>query len=208
MDPDLIASPLSSLDYVSPDDVESILENMFDCLVLGCGLGREVETGNAVLELLEKVSVPVVVDADALGLIEVGKLPSNVVLTPHAREYEGLFGVIDTGEIEKSVLNAALKTGSVILLKGREDVVSDGETVRLNKSGNPAMTVGGTGDVLAGVVGGLTAQNKDVFISACAGAYLTGLAGEFAYEKYDVSLTASDVTDYLGAAIKEAKKYF
>ena len=70
------------------------------------------------------------------------------------------------------------------------------------------MTVGGTGDVLAGIIGGLVAQNKDTFISACAGTFLCGLSGDITYEKRDYGFTATDVINHIPDAVKFSKKFF
>jgi NAD(P)H-hydrate epimerase len=207
-DPNLIVRPVNSEKHLSEDDLEVVLKQKFDCMVIGNGIGIHGDTKYALKELLGKVKAPVVLDADALRLLDRKELSSNMVLTPHAGEFRGLFGDYDEKESTKVVEGFARKTETHILLKGHVDVISDGRKTRLNKTGNPAMTVGGTGDVLAGVVGGLVAQNRNLFTSACAGAFLTGLAGDIAYEKLGVSLIATDVIECLPAAITRSREYF
>lgn len=201
-DPNLIVRPLKSENYLSSVDVERILNLKFDVMILGNGLDTEEETRDAVREIIKKVEAPMVVDADALKLIKKDDVKPNMILTPHAREFETLFGTYDEEKRTKLVEKTAAETNSTILLKGRIDVISDGRRTRLNKTGNPSMTVGGTGDVLAGVVGGLAAQNKDLFQSACAGAFLTGLAGDLANREYYISMLATDVLNKIPEAIK------
>jgi len=203
-DADLIPIPLECEKYLCKDDVEKILENKFDVIVVGNGIGVNDDTKDFVRKLAEKATSPLVVDADALKLLKKKHLKSSMVLTPHAREFEALFGEYDSEKREKLTERYAKKTDAVILLKGGLDVVSDGKTTRLNKTGNPAMTVGGTGDVLAGAVGGLLAQNKDPLESACAGAFLTGYAGDLAYAEKGVSMTATDVLNKIPEAIKKS----
>jgi NAD(P)H-hydrate epimerase len=199
----LIPIPLESEDYVTKDDVKAVLEKNFDVIVIGNGLGVNDETEGAVRYLIEKAGAPIVADADALKLIKRKHIRSKMVLTPHAGEFKALFEEYEEGRRVELVEHFARKTEAVILLKGAVDVISDGKTTRLNKTGNPAMTVGGTGDVLAGVVGGLLAQNKDPFQSACAGAFLNGLAGDIACENR-ATLVATDVLEKIPQAIKRS----
>jgi NAD(P)H-hydrate epimerase len=90
--------------------------------------------------------------------------------------------------------------GCVVLLKGVFDIISNGKKTRLNKTGNPGMTVGGTGDCLAGLVGGLMSKGHDGFEAACLGAYINGRAGDMATEKYKYHFTASDMIKYIDDA--------
>ena len=196
-DPNLIVHRLKGRDYVTPSDVRSVLRLESDAMVFGNGLGRK--SRRAVEYLMKRADRPLVVDADALSLADKRWLTDKMVLTPHEGEFKRLFGVLDDREADTG--RWAKKTGSVIVLKGAVDVVSDGKETRLNRSGNPCMTVGGTGDVLAGVIGGLLAQNRGRMLSACAGVFLTGFAGDLAAEEYGVSLVATDVISRLPEAI-------
>lgn len=202
-DANLIPIQLASEDYLTKDDVEKILEKKFDVIVVGNGLGVNEETEKAVRKLVEKSVVPIVADADALKLLKRKHLRAGMVVTPHAGEFAALFEEYEEAKRVELVEHFAKKTGTVILLKGAIDVISDGKTTRLNKTGNPAMTVGGTGDVLAGLVGGLLAQNKDPMQSACAGAFLNGFAGDLVHAER-VTLTATDVLEKIPEAIKRS----
>ncbi len=91
----------------------------------------------------------------------------------------------------------AAKLNAVILLKGRVDVVSDGKLVKLNFTGNPGMTVGGTGDVLSGVVGAFLAQHVDPFEAAVAGAFVNGAAGDFVFQEKGAHMVASDLLNWI-----------
>jgi NAD(P)H-hydrate epimerase len=206
--PNLIIRPLRSKNHLTEDDLDVILEQNFDVMVVGNGLGVHDDTKYALRELVKKIDKPTVVDADALRLLELKHLTSNMILTPHSAEFKSLFGEYEEKEKVKTVEGYSRKTETTILLKGATDVISNGETTKLNKTGNPAMTVGGTGDVLAGIVGGLTAQNNSPLVSCCAGAFLNGLSGDLACEELGVSLTATDVIDYIPYAIAYSKKYF
>lgn len=197
-----IVKPLKSEHFLREKDVESILESNYDVLVLGNGLGVKEESREAVRDIVKSVDKPMVLDADALKLIKPKHLRDSMVLTPHAGEFKILFDEYSEEDRMKLVEKHARDSGATILLKGSVDVVSNGERTRLNKSGNPALTVGGTGDVLAGVIAGLIAQNKKLYESACAGAFLNGLAGDLAFSDLGYSLLATDVVDYLPDAIK------
>jgi ADP-dependent NAD(P)H-hydrate dehydratase / NAD(P)H-hydrate epimerase len=198
-DPNLIVHPLMGKDYVSVADVKAALAIKHDAIVFGNGLGRK--SGKAVEYLMKHAKAPMVVDADALSLADKKWVRENMILTPHEGEFKALFGGLDD-RVEDAAAWAQ-KTGAVIVLKGTVDVVSSGMETRVNATGNPYMTVGGTGDVLAGIIGGLLAQNRDLMKSACAGTFLSGLAGDFAAEELGVSLVATDVIDHIPEAIKE-----
>ncbi|MFH1402882.1 MAG: NAD(P)H-hydrate dehydratase [Candidatus Altiarchaeota archaeon] len=203
-DPNLIVKPLESTDYIMEGDVEDVLGLKYDAIVVGNGMSREKPSVRALEKLLESVEKPVVVDADAISVMKRGWVRGNMILTPHAKEFERLFGEYDEEKRVELVVKHAEETGAVIVQKGAVDVISNGRELRLNNTGNPKMTVGGTGDVLAGVIGGLLAQNKDAMTSSCAGAFITGLAGDIAFERLGVSMTATDVIEEIHEAIKHS----
>ena len=169
-------------------------------VVIGGGMGRSEETKRAILEYLEKVQVPVVIDADAIHAL--GEKPElisgrNFLITPHTYEFFVLTGkeVYKLPEEEKIkiVFQEAARLQTTILLKGAIDIISDGKEVALNRTGCPYLTVGGTGDTLSGIAGVLLARGINVFEAGCAAAYINGLAGELASKKLGESLTATDL---------------
>jgi NAD(P)H-hydrate epimerase len=171
-------------------------------IVIGGGMGRSPETQEAILEFLEKVSLPVVIDADAIHAV--GKEPEIAIgrpflFTPHSYEFFVLTGreVYKLPEKEriKAVKEEAARLQTTILLKGPTDIISDGKEVALNKTGSPYLTVGGCGDTLAGICGALIARGVAPFIVAQAGAYINGLAGEIAAKNLGESLTATDLIE-------------
>lgn len=207
--PDLIVQGLSN-DYIQFDDTSKILKlsQTSDAMVIGCGIGREDETGLVLDEMLEKIQIPLVIDADALKIIDNNSIKNSkneIVLTPHRAEFKAFFDneIPDNldGQIE-TVMDACQEYGCTILLKGKVDIISDGKNIKLNSTGNPGMTVGGTGDLLAGIVGGLIAQGHDAFESAYLGAYINGAAGDLAAEDYGDSFLASDILRYIPAVLK------
>jgi hydroxyethylthiazole kinase-like uncharacterized protein yjeF len=182
--------------YLTPEHTDAIIKQAedADAILIGPGLGREPETIKAIREILIHLKKPVVVDADGLFAMSTGKIPAfrvSAVLTPHAREFTGLGG---SKQLTPEAVNMlAKKFNATILLKQPVDIISDGQRHKLNRTGNPRMTVGGTGDVLAGIVGGLMAKGVEPYNSARIGAYLSGLAGDKAFETLGYSMTATDV---------------
>jgi len=178
-------------------------------VVIGGGVGRSEETQKAILEYLEKVSVPVVIDADAIHAVS--KKPEIILgkpflITPHTYEFFVLTGreVYKLPEEEKirAVLEGAARLKTTILLKGRTDIISDGKEVALNKTGGPFLTVGGTGDTLAGICGAILARGIDPFLAAQAAAFINGLAGEIAFKKLGEGLVATDLIEAIPEVIK------
>jgi len=206
-DPNLIVKPLDSKEYLTKKDVNKILKIKHDAIVIGNGMGRHVKTVDALETLLSHEDGPIILDADALSIMDRRWIRKDMVLTPHHVEFERLFEKVGKDLEIESVRKWAKKTGAIIALKGAVDIISNGIEHRLNMTGNPRMTVGGTGDVLAGIIAGLTAQNKDMMVSTCAGAFLTGLAGDLAHDKLGVSMVATDVIDRIHLALEYSMEY-
>ena len=193
--------------HLSTNNLDAIKKEI-DCataVVLGPGLGLHPETKQAVkqiIEYTEKKGKSLLLDAD--GLKAFGefkrKLSCPLVVTPHAREYEILTGTKLPDSLEekiKHVKNSAKELGATILLKGPVDVASDGKYTKLNFTGNQGMTVGGTGDVLSGVVGGLLAMSSDPFCAAVAGAFVNGAAGDFVAMEKGFHMLPMDLLDWI-----------
>ncbi|TDI37174.1 MAG: NAD(P)H-hydrate dehydratase [Acidobacteria bacterium] len=181
-------------------------------VAMGPGLGLHDDTVRLVLELLQKVTSPLVVDADGLNALKgaVDQLPSHVdlALTPHPGEASRLLGV-ETADIQEDrlryVRELAMRTKAAVLLKGFRTLVSDADgNVKVNLTGNPGLASGGSGDVLTGIVGGLVGQGVPAFEALTLAAHVHGLAGDLA--KNDVgetALVARDVLRTLPAAMRE-----
>jgi len=171
-------------------------------VVIGGGMGRTQETQEAILEYLEQVQVPVVIDADAIHAV--GKKPEiisgrNFLITPHTYEFFVLTGKevhkLPDEEKIKMVQEEAARLGTTILLKGKTDIISNGKEVAIDKAGTPYMTVGGCGDTLAGVCGALLARGINIFETAQAAAYINGKAGEIAAKKLGEGMMATDLIE-------------
>jgi hydroxyethylthiazole kinase-like uncharacterized protein yjeF len=206
MSPDLITLKLKG-DHLSASNVaalEPYLE-VVDAVVVGPGLGLNAETREfvrACVSAVESAGRPLLLDADGLKAFADFRRPlkAPVVVTPHAGEYAILTGRKLSESVEERVAEVqqtAKELNAVILLKGEVDVVCDAKRVKLNFTGNPGMTVGGTGDVLSGVVGALLAQKADPFEAAVAGAFVNGAAGDFVAGEKGFHLVASDLLEWI-----------
>lgn len=169
---------------LSADAVPEILTRLpqMDAVLVGPGLGQSEGTLAVVRAVLEKAKCPVVVDADGINVLSAHrdllrgrKLPT--ILTPHDGEFARLGGVI--GE-DRMAAAAALaeELGCTVLLKGHETCITDGTDGYLNPTGNPGMAVGGSGDVLAGVITALLGAGLPPLEAAACGAWLHGAAGD------------------------------
>ncbi|NIT04002.1 NAD(P)H-hydrate dehydratase [Candidatus Saccharibacteria bacterium] len=174
-------------------------------VVMGPGLGLDRETKDAVKEIVKLIGeekIPLLLDADGLKAFAEFKRAVDwpLVLTPHAGEYEILTGrrlPRDLRQRAEEVQKRARKLGATILLKGNVDVISDGKQVKFNFTGNPGMTVGGTGDVLSGIVGTFLAQGADPFEAAVAGAFVNGAAGDFVRSEKGYHMVPTDILEWI-----------
>ena len=154
--------------------------------IVGPGIGRDTSTRRLIEDLLHKVTVPLVIDADALNLLSehrsiLPKLSPDIVLTPHPAEF-GRLANLETGAVQKDrrgIASRFAKTwNKVVVLKGAGTVIAapDGR-ITLNPIATPALASGGTGDVLAGLIGGLMAQKLPAFEAAVTGVHIHSVAG-------------------------------
>jgi hydroxyethylthiazole kinase-like uncharacterized protein yjeF len=204
--PDLITLKLKgdNLTESNVPELQPYIENA-DAVVMGPGLGSHAEASDFVkscVKAVENAGKPLLLDADGLKAFAgfKHKLEVPLVLTPHAGEYATLAGRKLLENLEEriaEVQKSATELNAVILLKGQVDVVCDSKRVKLNFTGNPSMTVGGTGDVLSGVVGALLAQKSDAFEAAVAGAFVNGAAGDFVTKEIGCHLLASDLLEQI-----------
>jgi NAD(P)H-hydrate epimerase len=200
--------------------------DQFSAVGVGPGIGCKPNSGKALKELLEKVKVPLVIDADALNILSANPewldlLPENTVLTPHPKEFDRLVhaaGLINdkgkAGTKSKSGYERHLeqiefskKFGVILVLKGAHTsiVLPDGKCW-FNTTGNPGMATAGSGDVLTGIILSLLAQGYPPAHAALLGVYLHGLAADLAAESSsEESLIAGDITDSLGLAFQYLK---
>jgi NAD(P)H-hydrate epimerase len=212
--PTLIVKELTNENHLATDDIKIIhpLINKVDSLLIGPGLGSEKESQTAIYKIIKlfiENKKPIVIDADAIKVI--GKnhdliKNSQTIMTPHTGEFKELTGLKLTNKLDerkKNVEKWAKKLGIIIILKGPIDIVSNGITSKLNDIHNEAMTVGGTGDVLAGIVGALLSKGVKPFDAARTGIFINGAAGNFAYKKRSYGLIATDIIEEIPKVLLE-----
>ncbi len=215
--PNLATYPLKG-DFISPEHLPllfSITEKAQEVapkkvtVVIGGGIGREKETQKAIVEYLSEISLPAVIDADAIYAISQKREAiknKNFLITPHSFEFfalsqENVYNLSLKEKIKK-VKEVAGKLRTTILLKGAVDIVSDGKEVLINKTGNPFLTVGGTGDTLAGIAGAFLCRGVTPLEAGFGASYLNGLAGELASKKLGESLLATDLIEAIPKVLK------
>ncbi|MDD1678051.1 MAG: NAD(P)H-hydrate dehydratase [Methanomicrobiales archaeon] len=192
---DLIREPLEG-DRVRTEHLPRLIALAEEADVVVCGNGLGTRSHGVVRELAPHC-VRLVLDADALRK----PLPagSSTIYTPHAGEFRRMTRKTPPPDLVRRARMVKSAAGpGVILLKGEVDVISDGGRVRFNRTGGPGMTVGGTGDVLAGVTAALFCR-LPAFEAACVAAYANGKAGEVAQAKYGDGMTASDMLSWIPA---------
>lgn len=164
--------------------IPEILERLpkMEAVLIGPGLGQSEGTFKVVKAVLENAACPVVLDADGINVIcghkDILRGRTNpTILTPHDGEFARLGGIIGDDRSAAAV-EMARELGCILLLKGHRTVITDGETIYINHTGNPGMAVGGSGDVLAGIIVSLLGQGIDPLKAAACGAWLHGAAGD------------------------------
>lgn len=206
-----------SVGRISAKAINSILDaaSENDALAFGPGVGVSGELQSVLQSLLEQKQVRLIIDADGLNnLAKIkdwpAKLKAELILTPHPGEmkrlWSGVFREELPGDRQEQAVQLAQQTKTVVALKGAGTVVSDGEKVYVNKTGNPGMATAGAGDVLTGAIAALMGQDLDNFDATVLGVYIHGLAGDIAAEKVGrVSLMATDIIETLPDAFLKNK---
>ncbi len=209
-----IALPEDSHGRISAKAINQILEtiNENDCLAFGPGLGISSALRSILKILLEQDKLRLVIDADGLNNLAgiknwPNQLKASLILTPHPGEMKRLWSAILREPLpsdrQEQAVRLAQHTKTVITLKGASTVVTDGQKVYINKTGNPGMATAGSGDVLTGIITALAGQGMSNFDAAVLGVYIHGLAGDIAAEKAgQISTIATDIVDAVPEAFK------
>ena len=207
--PNLIVIPLadSKLTRGAVNKLLGQIPSDLDSATIGMGLAiQDVEALKILVHSLLDRDVRLSLDASALVSSVLPLLVNqNVVVTPHTGEFKKLFGEIPSISMKERIVTVekfAKKHSLTILLKGFTDIISDGNTTFLNVKKTPAMTVGGTGDVLSGIVAGLLARNRNSLGAAAAAAYINGQAGKLVQKKLGLHMTSTDLLDVIPNAFK------
>ena len=207
--PNLIVIPLvdGKLTRGAVNKLLGQIPNDLDSATIGMGLAiQDKEALKLLVKSLLDMDVRLSLDASALVNYILPLLSDkNVVVTPHAGEFARLFGQLPPESIKERielVEKFSNEFGITTLLKGPTDVISDGKKTYLNSKKTPAMTVGGTGDILSGIVAGMLGRNRNALESACAAAFVNGLAGQLIQKELGLHMVATDLLDVLAKVMK------
>lgn len=194
---------------LSREALPSIRERLYgmNAVLIGPGLGQSADTSEIVRTVLEDAKCPVVVDADGINVLGQHKdvlrgRNYSTILTPHDGEFRRLGGVIESDRMAATQALAE-EWNSIVLLKGHRTCITDGKHGYVNHTGNPGMAVGGSGDVLAGMIAGLLGQGLAPLEAAACGAWLHGAAGDLcAGELGQYAMLPSDMLNALPRLLK------
>ena len=211
-----IALPHDANGRIAATALAKLSEAIHDATVvaIGPGLGRSSDLSKLVAQLYCETAQPLVIDADGLNaLAKLGEqlpLPNGPrIVTPHPGEFARLLKIdnVAPGQREMLARDFAQRQRVVVVLKGHVSIITDGESLFRNTTGNPGMATGGTGDVLTGVIAALLGQGLSSLDAARLGAHVHGLAGDLAAEKLgQVGLIARDLVDFLPRAFQAVEK--
>jgi ADP-dependent NAD(P)H-hydrate dehydratase len=213
LSPNLIVVPLvdAKLTRGSVQKLLGVIPKNLDSATIGMGLGiQDREALKILVKSLLDRAIMLSLDASCLIpeiLSEIND--KNVVVTPHAGEFRRLFGELPPDNVKQRTIMVekyAKENGVTVLLKGPTDIVSNGKLTYLNPKNVAAMTVGGTGDVLSGIVASILSKNKNPVEAASAAVFVNGKAGIMAQKKYGLHIVASDLLDFIPQAMKPFDK--
>jgi NAD(P)H-hydrate epimerase len=215
MGAEYMTEPLDELsDGIDPSCADRVIELARDVIALGPGLGTAHSTREFVRQLVDRATMPLVVDADGLNAFAddpdrlTGREGRDIIITPHPGEMARLVGM-STDEVQASRLeiarNFAVAHHLFVVLKGHRTLIATpDDKVFINPTGNPGMATGGTGDVLTGMIAAWLGQLLDAEAACKLAVYLHGLAGDLAEaDEGEVAMTSADVAGHLGDAFME-----
>jgi NAD(P)H-hydrate epimerase len=200
-----------SIDSNKKEFSEVPLLDDYNAIAIGPGIGTDQKTQNALKLLIQNANRPIIFDADAINILGENKtwvsfIPKESIFTPHPKEFERLVGK-SNNDFERNQMQRefSIKYGAYVILKGAHTAITcpDG-SCWFNATGNPGMATAGSGDVLTGILLGLSAQRYSSKEVCLLGVYLHGLAGDLATEKWGYeALTAGNISHNLGKAFRK-----
>ena len=204
--------------YMLYDSSKAVLMDAIekaDAVVIGCGMGVTPDTKEITRLVAENAKCPVIIDADGINCIASDidillKKQTEIIITPHTGEMARLLGC-ECSAVSEDRFGAAEgfaeKYGVTVVLKGAGTVIADSRVTAANHTGNPGMSVGGSGDILAGMIGAMAAQGSSLFDSVCAGVYMHGLAGDADAQKLgQEAMLPRDIIDSISDAFRIFKE--
>ena len=199
--PDIITKKINCKYFTNQNILEIVeFSNRFDTILIGPGLGDKEETLSFCNKVISQIKHPKIIDADAIKSFQISNV-KNSIITANKRELKIL---INNSNLNLSKIEdiQAYIGNNVIISKGSTDIIVSGKKIAYNKTGNPGMTVAGTGDVLAGIIAGFTSQKKSLFDSSYAGTYLCGTIGDQLFKEFGNGFLASDFIDKIPDYLK------
>lgn len=191
----VISTPGNVLNMDGYSVIEPLIEKV-DSILIGSGAGLKKETGDLFNKIVTSTDKNIILDADALKLVDKENIKkANTVLTPHAQEFRTFFdcNLPKTLEDKIELLQKLSKEyNTVILLKGVIDIISSVDDYKLNNTGNPGMTVGGTGDILAGLTTAISTKNS-LYEAAYISAFILGCTGDEVLSEEGFNFSAKDL---------------
>lgn len=215
MGAEYMTEPLDeAVNGLDPEGVDHILDIARDVVAIGPGLGQAEATRDFVKQLVDRATMPVVVDADGLNAFAddpdrlAGREGRDIIITPHPGEMARLVGM-STDEVQASRIEVARNFAAAhrvyVVLKGHRTIIATpDERTFINPTGNPGMATGGTGDVLTGMIAAWLAQLLDAEAACRLAVYLHGMAGDLAEtDESEIAMTSADLAAHIGDAILE-----
>ena len=194
---------------LSINAIEQIIDLLpkMDAVLVGCGMGCSDDTFAVVQTVLSEYNGPVILDADGINVLA-GHIDilrgrtGTTIITPHAVEFQRLGGIFAQDRLD-AAKSIAIQSNAIVLLKGHNTVITDGNRHYVNPTGNPGMAVGGSGDVLAGIITALIGQGIEPLEAAACGAWLHGAAGDLCAEEIgQYGMLPSDMLEVLPRLLK------
>ena len=191
-------------------------------VVIGCGCGQSLFLKDLIKSIIKTFNIYVIIDADGINSLQGEQKNSKIksfitakakiIITPHPKEFERISGIKYDNKpaYRKQITKTFAKNNGIIcVLKGHKTVVSDGEKVYINNTGNPGMATAGSGDVLSGIMASVVCtENDNLLLKTATAVYIHGLAGDFASKtKTQVSMIASDIIQNIHLAIKKINSF-
>jgi hydroxyethylthiazole kinase-like uncharacterized protein yjeF len=182
----------------------------FTSIGIGCGIGTDNDAQDLLTQILKQYKGPILLDADALNIVSANPylfkfIPSKTIITPHASEFDRLFGThLNNDARIETAIKKAKELDIIIVLKGHHTLIVNNAEAFLNTTGNAGLAKGGSGDALAGIITALLSNGYEPFTAAKIGVFIHGLAADIALEKQSMeSMLITDVIDCIGLAFKD-----
>ncbi len=191
------------------DSAENInrLIKRYSAMLIGPGLGNDRQIKRLFTKIVQNVRVPCIIDADGIRMLA-GEIPlfsgRKFIFTPHEGEFRTLTGM---GASERNAVAFAKKSGSIVVLKGREDIITDGHDVFKTSGGNARLTMGGTGDLLAGIIGGLISRGMPAVEASRLATFVEKKTAEELFKEKGYWYSVSDMINKLPFVMKEIKEF-